>query len=290
MTPRPKIHAVVTLLFAVLFYRFFMFTKHDPVVSPLVPFADDPYDAIGSFCMIVSFVLAFRSVFLAFRPYRAPTHSPLASLFLARTQISIPIGVLVSLVADVIALARHPGQWIHSPASARLLLLISGMALISLGLTALFRRSITPSASRRPGRRKALLITTLFIAALALIPESTIQSPGLHLLAILLGFSLIAAMQAAITVAVLPYPDHSTSPPGPIQTRRNTWAPWAAMAAFGLLLGVSVFVTEAGEGSGAPANRILLVAALFVGSGTGLALIAFAFFRKPLGLSRKSTA
>src|SRR5579863_5890503 len=85
MTARLKINAAVSLLFAALFYIFFMFTKHDPVLSPLIPFGDDPYDAIGSFCLILSFLLAFRSAFRAFRPYRSGVPSPLSLFFLART-------------------------------------------------------------------------------------------------------------------------------------------------------------------------------------------------------------
>ena len=291
MSARLKINAVLSLLLTALLYKFFMFTKHDPLVSPLIPFGDDPYDAIGSFSLILSILLAIRSAFRAFRPYRSGASSPLSLLFLARTEIAIPTGVLITLAADVIAMTRHPGQWMQKPPTVKLLILMTGMALLSFGLVYLFRRAANPASSgTRPTRRKALVRATIAAATLALFPESLVQSAGLHFLTILFSFLLIAATQSALTVALLPNDPSALSVAPIVESvagRRRGWVPWAWITAFGLLLGASIFASELGEGSGVPTSRMWLLAALFIGSGTGLMVITFAFFREPLGLFSK---
>jgi hypothetical protein len=66
----------------------------------------------------------------------------------------------------------------------------------------------------------------------------------------------------------------------------KSWIQWSAVAILGISVGVFALMGEMfgeNEGSG-PLLRNLIVSAFFVGSGTAALLIAFAFFKKPLGL------
>ena len=48
--PRPlKVSAFITFVLAVVFYLFFQISKHDLALSQVNVFAEDPYDAVGSF-------------------------------------------------------------------------------------------------------------------------------------------------------------------------------------------------------------------------------------------------
>jgi hypothetical protein len=63
-----RVNAVAVLALSGAYYWFFMFTKHSPPLAAIIPFGDDPYDAIGSFCVIVSALLALLSLVRAFGP------------------------------------------------------------------------------------------------------------------------------------------------------------------------------------------------------------------------------
>ena len=61
-------NSVIALGLAGLFHWGFMRMKHDPVLSALSPFVNDPYDAVGSFAMIVGWLAAIPSLVRAGRP------------------------------------------------------------------------------------------------------------------------------------------------------------------------------------------------------------------------------
>src|ERR1019366_8901886 len=178
---RFKLNALAAVVLAVLFYSFFMTTKHDPVLSLIVPFGDDPYDAVGSFCLILSVLLALLS--------------------LARTQLAIPIGILAALAADAIALVRHASMWMGKAGASELGALLLGMTALCLASVYLIRRTAhgielprAPSDSRR-----TTIAVLAFVVGLAVFPEQIIHSVSLHFLAILLSFALIAACQATLS-------------------------------------------------------------------------------------------
>lgn len=207
MTLRHKLTALAALAFAVLFNQFFMFTKHEPSLAAIIPFADDPYDAIGSMAMIISALLAVLSLFRAFRPHRTGTPTVLSKVFLARIQIAVPLSVLVALGADGLAMARHLSVWTGKPATGELLALLAGMAAISLALLFLIRVSVRGIGFRvmQNESRRAIAVVLVCGATLALFPENVIQNVSLHFLTIIVGFVLFFAPQSALIVALLPY-------------------------------------------------------------------------------------
>jgi hypothetical protein len=289
MNAKYKLNALAVLALSMAFYFFFMFTKHDPAVAAIMPFGDDPYDAIGSFCLILSLVLSVFSLVRAFRPYRpGPPPAP-SRAFLARTQIAVPLGVLVTLSADGIAMARHISQWAGKPSTRELAALMLGMAAISLVVLFVVRQSAR--AIELPafehGSRRALIVVLVCAAVLTVFPEEIIHSVFLHFLAIVLGDILIAAPQAALAVALLPFDTAAIrAASAAAQSRSRLWIQWGAVMLLGIAIGASILGMEIfGEGAGeASLIQMLLVSSVFVGAGTSALLIAFAFFKKPLGL------
>lgn len=106
-----KVNAAVVLVLAVLFHWLFMFTKHDAALSKIIPFGDDPYDAVGTFAVVIGILIALLSLARAFRPYR-PHAPPIEHrVYLVRAQTAVVLAVLITLVSDAVAMTRHPTTW-----------------------------------------------------------------------------------------------------------------------------------------------------------------------------------
>ncbi len=283
MPSRFKLNAVAAGLLAAAFYWFFMFAKHDPHLSPIVSFGDDPYDAAGSFCMIASLLLAILSLVRAFRPCR-PRPSRRHVMLLARTQMAIPAGILVTLGINVDATARHTAQWFGKPAGAELLELMAGMAALAV-LVLLMVRAARPSgasASQHSQWRAAGVWTLVSALTFAVFPESLIPFVLPHFLAIVLAFVLVAGPQAAFAIALAPCDSLSPLPSS------RPWLPWTVISAIGIAIGASVFAVEMREGAGTEGPlQILTVSAVYLGAGTALMIVGYAFLGKPLGLFLK---
>lgn len=277
--------SLLVLALAILFWWGFMFAKHDPLLGPIVPFGDDPYDAVGSFGIVAGVLLAVISLVRAFRPYcqRAPTAAQ--EIFLVRSQASIAIAVLVTLVADAVALARHPAMWMHAGARTRLLALITGLAIVAGG--ALIRFRSTREGRQEPGAwRRAALVLAATIMLLAVYPERWINGFTTHMITVIIGDVILFANIRFFVQALVPFraTEASQGPPG-----RAVRYGWSIVLGIGVLFGVFAFLGEMSEGTGAPPlGRALLVASVFLGLATAGMLVAYAFLGKPLGLNARS--
>ena len=258
-------NAIVVCALAAAFWWTFMFAKHDPALRPVIPFGDDPYDAVGSFGVIVAALLAVVSLVRAFRP--DPT--PLQRLYVVRSQASVVLAAFVTIAADLVAMVRHP------PVSARtaIVALLGGLLLAASIVLVLILRSHPRS---EPGRWSgAVLASLLVIAALAVYPEQIIRNPLAHLATVVFGAVALFAPMRMLLMALLP---------GDIESRpfRGRWMVMSAVAA---TVGAFAFIGEMSEGTGgAPAGRLLLVATVFIGLGVAGLLVAYAFLGKPLGI------
>jgi hypothetical protein len=283
MPARLKRNALAVLVVAAAFYWFFMFTKHDPHLSLIMPFGEDPYDAIGSFCLIVAILLVLVSAFRAFRPYQQGLPSPLQKVYLVRTQSAVPLGILITLASDVVAMARQPALWLGKPETFELLALLAGMAAFSLLALVAIHRSVEQGTSnpRKHPWTRAVLTLLASLTVLALVPAFPLQSASLHFAVIVLSFFLIAAPLAQFSVAIAP-----SSAPDPLP--RHRWLPWIVIMLLGLAIGAFALAGEVfGEGSGGlPTAKMLLIATIFLGAGTAVLLIGYGFLGKPLGLFR----
>jgi hypothetical protein len=123
-----------------------------------------------------------------------------------------------------------------------------------------------------------------------LLPEDLIQSVPLHFFAIILGFALIAAPQAALTVAFFPGVAIVDAPTKAEHRLSSTpWFRWVGATLLGGAIGAAALATEifGDAGGNAPLKRMLLVSAVYIGAGMGVILVGLAFLGKPLGLIEK---
>ena len=156
-----KLNSLLAVGLAGIFLLFFLFTKHDPVLSAIMPFGDDPYDAVGSFGVIGAGLL---SLLVLGRAFLWTTSSRRATL-VARTQFAIAAAVLITFASDAVAMLRHVSTWLQRTGWVELLLLMAGMAAVALLVSVTSRGSIrgvprTPCESRWPCSARPLTSTS----------------------------------------------------------------------------------------------------------------------------------
>jgi hypothetical protein len=211
--------------------------------------------------------------------------------FLARTQLAIVLGILVTIGADAVALTRHASQWFAKAAAGELLALIAGMAALAFAVLLLTpKRPIEASAPQRISSRKWATVTIAFsVIAIFLFPDDRIGSLPVHLLAMLLGSVLVASNQAALAVTLLPYEAGERQLQSAGSGRAgDRWILWPLITLAGALIGAAALATEIRESGIGHGTQAFVVALVYVAAGTCTLLVTFGFLRKPLGLSLRS--
>jgi hypothetical protein len=287
-----KINAAAVFVVAVVFYWFFMFCKHDAALSKIIPFGDDPYDAVGSFAIIIGILAALLSLFRAFRPYPPNGASIENRVYLVRAQTCVVLTVFITLVADAVAMGRHASMWKSSPERNELILLLAGMAIVAISVESLIRRSAKEIVPARVATAwiRAVSVSLVAVLLLALYPERLINGIATHLLTVVVGALILFVPMRPLLTALVPYEPGSAVGEAAAGKRgflrRNRWG---IVLLIGVILGVFYFAGEMSEGTGGMSiRRIVFVGAVFVGLSTiGLA-IAYTFLGIPLGLGRRS--
>jgi hypothetical protein len=100
-------------LVAALFWVFFNASKHWPSLAAVNIFAEDPYDAAGSFGIQLAGLAALLSLVRSLRPEpQGPTLARLALIL--RGNVVVLLAAAVTLLADGLALLRYADRWTAS--------------------------------------------------------------------------------------------------------------------------------------------------------------------------------
>jgi hypothetical protein len=287
-----KTNAGIVCVLALAFLAFFDVTKHDPSLSAINPFADDPYDAIGSFGVQAGIFLGLLSLLRAFQPFQAGATSEGQRLFLLRAEVAAVLAVVITLVGDGVALARHPSLWRGSAAGGRLCALLGVLLLCAVATGLLVYRSArnAPGPARARPWRRAALVSLAAVVALTLYPESIRHSTAGALFTVVVGAALLFAPLWAVLAALLP-----DGADGAAARMREQWTAsgwlahhtfqWVLVVCTGLFLGALLFVAEATqEGVAHDVTKRAFVLLVYVGLETIGVMIGFSFLRSPLGL------
>ena len=227
-----KRNAVVVFALAMLFWWVFEFAKHDATVGRVIPFGDDPYDAVGSFGFIAAVLLALLSLIKSFARFPGSLfpESLLGSgarLYVVRTQAAVVFCVLVAVASDGIAMARHVTTWWGIPGQAKMLEVLGGLVLLAAAVLVMLRGSEGILAVRQPGRwRRAGLLAAIAGLLLGIYPERAIDSLPEHLLTVFAGAVLLFAPVGALTKAFVPAEPQaavSTAVPAKRPGARRLW-------------------------------------------------------------------
>src|SRR5512143_3202897 len=123
-----KLNSLLVLVLAIAFFIFFDRTKHLPALADILPFGEDPYDAVGSFGIQLAFFAALLAMLRASRPYEGKRGQNQVGLLL-RTQVVSVLAVAVTLAADLVAMLRYRSTWLD--AASLLISLMAGMILVT---------------------------------------------------------------------------------------------------------------------------------------------------------------
>ena len=286
-----KINAFIIFVLAILFYFFFMASKHDPSLSPVNAYAEDPYDAIGSFGVQAAILLSILSLIRAFRPYGMNAPSEEQKLFLARTQMLVVLAVAVTLTSDIVAMVRYLSSWIKSPDGHELASFLSGLAFLTfMGGILVYRsaREIHSPSVPKVWRRAAIILLAA-IVILAFYPSGITQSTPGALFTVIVGAILLFAPMWALGIALVPYPIEGQ------QQESITRFDWLkrykyqviSVILLGIVMGIFLVFGESTEGGTSPhLTGLAFVAIIYISLETSAVLIGYGFLRKPLGLFR----
>jgi hypothetical protein len=280
MELRAKRNAFLVCGLSLLFSYFFFLLKHDPAFRDIVPFAEDPYDAIGSLAFIAANLLAASCLARVLLSHFVGRSG--ASIYVARTEAAVSLCVLMAVSADAVAMLRHLSQWRGSSGENALLAILSSLLVASVGVLIIIRRPSQP-----PNFGHWVTPWAVFLGALLclwLYPESLIHNIVTHLITCNLADVLLVAPVASFLLMLFPdeaFPaTHATS-----SSRRFAAIPrWAIIGFLGLAVGVAAFFSEIRESAGSlPVTRLAFVGSIYAYLGLSGLLIAYAFLRKPLG-------
>ncbi len=290
MPPKFKINALLASLLAVLFYFFFMHTKHDAALSAVNAFAEDPYDAVGSFGIQAAFFCGVVCLIRAFRPQSSEGGSLERKVFVMRAQMAAVLSVGVTLASDAVGAARHTSLWLGSAAGNRLVFLLGGMAILTVMIGILVHRAAREMTLSNVANdwKKATIVSLVAVVALALYPENLRRHFLGELLTIIAGATILFVSIWAWATVLIPYRTVKRQNAGAAPV---SWAhkyQWFIVATAGILVGLFLVAGEASEGTGIPRAKLALVVSVYLGLEIAGVLIGYSFLGEPLGLFHKN--
>ncbi len=283
---------------------FFFAAKHRTPFARIVPFGEDPYDAVGSIGFQLALVASLISLLRGARRYDGAGVPAAQAALALRASITALLAVFVTIQADAVAMLRHPRLWVHSPIGSILapgLVIVAIASLSGAVLLGLAHGRYVPES--RPAWRRGAATILVCVALLALYPESW-REAGLAgaLGTALAGMALLFAETWALMLAIAPPGGGRTedllddlaavfgragAAPGRV-TRWLRAAPWRLAMIVALAGGVGLAISQAaGEGLPSGAGRAALVLGVFTGLEAIAIILGYLFFRRPLALVRE---
>lgn len=203
-----KTISFAVFIFTIFFLAFFDNSKRIPSLTLVNPFADDPYDAVGSFGVQLSFFAALLSLVRAFRPYTTKEIPPHQELLILRGEAVALLSILVTLAADLVALLRYPTMWMNSFAGRVLAALVGGFLLWTVLVGLVLYRLIVKSSIAFAGQSwRRIVLFPISLLILAIYPADLLESIPGGIFTALLGMVVLFISTWALVTAIFPPTD-----------------------------------------------------------------------------------
>jgi hypothetical protein len=196
---------LLTGLFIFIFYR----AKYDPALSSVNPFAEDPYDAVGSFgvqlgvaCAILSALRAFRTNLKTESLYNRYTYT-------LRAMAVSQLAIIVTMLADLVALVRYSSLWIDSPYGHLLVLYAGGLFFIASGFCFYLMRLAKRRdvCSQNPLRQPQIVPFLILLGLLGIYPGGWRDGITGAIFTAIVGMVMLFFSVALLSRAMYPCPD-----------------------------------------------------------------------------------
>jgi hypothetical protein len=184
---------------------FFNLSKHNPFLSPANVFNEDPYDAVGSFGIQLASLAVLLSFIRILRP--GPSGSAPGNLgLILRGDLVAVLAMIVTLLADGVALLRYLPGWTNLPGGLPLAGLTVGLFILTVVLI-MFIIRLGRSLQLMPDPGSSMLPIFFCLAAiiiLAVYPDPIRQTVGGSLLTALVGAAILFATCWALAIWIFP--------------------------------------------------------------------------------------
>jgi hypothetical protein len=128
---RWKSDSLRSLFLVLMFYGFFEASKHVSSIAKVNPFADDPYDGIGSIAVQLALFLGLLSVLRSFRPYQAGAPSLEQRRLITKGHILSAAAICLTMLGDLVAMVRHAMTWELTSEGRGLAMAVTGLLVLS---------------------------------------------------------------------------------------------------------------------------------------------------------------
>jgi hypothetical protein len=297
-----RLNAMVLFVAGLAFALFFQATKHSPRLAAVNPFAEDPYDSVGSFAVQFVLFMILVSLFRAFQRGQPDSDSAATQI---RGQLMAHLAIAFTLVGDLISLLRHLPMWVASPAGRELVSLTTCFLLSTLAVIVLLLATthLLTLRALRGSLIRIVVSPACAVLVLACYPERLRRSLPGEILTVLCGIALLFlvvwAVGSAFTVQTAA---HGLTQPSAIAQRtggeptrsiavrlthwtRPRFHRWLIVAAGGILCGAFLVFQELNEGGNSPHGaKRLLVVAVYLGLETAGVVTGYALLSRQLAL------
>ncbi len=305
--------AATTAAFSLCFFA----AKHRPALVRVAPFVDDPYDAVGSFAVQLAAVAAALSLLRALRGHVVDRVPDAPASRIVRGIVIAMLAFFVTVIADIVAMIRHPDVWLPSEAGRHLTIVLGILGLSTAGGVAMLLRAarIAAPSLPPPAWGRAAAITGGGALVLALYPEAWRHGVSGAILTATFGTVLLFFEVWSLALALVPpaqvydedllddlhavlehvRPASSKSrgsgaadqPPGRTLSRLLRAHPWPCVGLIALACGFALALSEVfGEGLPGTTRGAFLVFGVFTGIEAMGVVLGYALFRRLLGLRR----
>jgi hypothetical protein len=204
-----RLASVGSFLLTALFVIFFDRAKHDVGLVQANPFAEDPYDAVGSFGVQLGFACSILAVLRAFLTDLRTESLYNRYTYTIRAMAVSQLAIIVTMLADFVALARFSSMWNHSPEGSLLIVFTVGLFVLGSGFCLyLIRLAVRRGVcSQNPLRPRQTVLLLIVLGLLGIYPGSFRDRMAGAILTAAFGMVLLFYSVALLSKAMFPCPD-----------------------------------------------------------------------------------
>lgn len=126
-----KSDSVRSFFLALVFYGFFEASKHISLLAHVNPFADDPYDGIGSIAVQLALFLGLVSLLRSFRLYQASGPSREQRRLIAKGHLLGAAAICLTMLGNLVAMVRHAMEWTRTREGWLLAMAVAALLVLS---------------------------------------------------------------------------------------------------------------------------------------------------------------
>ncbi len=200
-----KLTSISVFLLSLLFTAFFFISKQGHIFSSFNPFAEDPFDAVGSFGIQLSLFAALLCILRSFRPYEEGEPPANQKVLLFRGLIISVLSASVTLYTDLIAMARYNSVWVRLSAGPLLAFILVAMILLTLIFLRLVIKVSKEKIKISTNRLKTLTASfVLYSLIFAIYPSNWRLNLSGEIFTVALGLLLFFLLIRLITNSLFP--------------------------------------------------------------------------------------